>query len=157
MNDFGPIMGDSNRYAALRAEIVALESERARVEGAGRQALAGQADVERQASARMQELQRSIAALEEQAEFQSMGVYRLRYDFQNSAQYEARLEQMRERQKEMMKAGQAAVCDTKWTVDGNARAGEKMVKDQMKLMLRAFNGECRRSRDASPLQQRLHA
>ncbi len=100
------------------------------------------AEGERQSQARIQELQRTIGALEEQAELQSMGFYQLRYDFDSSAQYEARLEQVRDRQKSAMKDGRAAVCDTKWTVDGNARAGEKMVKDQMKLMLRAFNGEC---------------
>ncbi len=97
---------------------------------------------ERILAARITELQRTVGALEEQADFQSMGFYRLRYDFASSAEYEARLEQVRDRQKAMLKDGTAAVCSVKWHVDGDAKAGERLVRDQIKLMLRAFNGEC---------------
>lgn len=141
-NDYGPLMADVARQAALQADLLRLAGEKARIEAEGRGAVAANEERERQARARMRDLERSIAALEEQADLQAMGVYQLRYNFDNSAQYEARLEQVRERQKAAMKDGTAAVCDASWSVDGNAKAGEKMVKDQMKLMLRAFNGEC---------------
>jgi hypothetical protein len=99
-------------------------------------------DNERQIEGRRQELLRSITGLEEKAELQSMGFYQLHYNFESSAQYEARLEQVREHQKVMMKDGTAVICTTQWQVDGDRRAGDRMVRDQSRLMLRAFNGEC---------------
>ena len=35
----------------------------------------------------------------------------------------------------------AVTCSAQWTVEGSAAKGKKMVREQMKLMLRAFNGE----------------
>jgi hypothetical protein len=72
---------------------------------------------------------------------QSFGVYRPRYGFESSEEYVARLKEIREQQKEMVKARSATFCDTKWTKDGNAAEGAKMVEQQSRLMLRAFNGE----------------
>ena len=49
---------------------------------------------------------------------------------------------MRERQKNLIQAERAAVCTTQWTINGDRRAGERQTKQYIKLMLRAFNGEC---------------
>ncbi|MFO0606430.1 MAG: DUF4041 domain-containing protein [Polyangiales bacterium] len=131
------------RASALEQEALAriAARERASIEDVRQREAAALAS-ERVAATRLAELQRSVGALEEQADLQSMGFYRLRYDFDSSARYEERLEQVRERQKAMLKDGTAAVCAIQWHVDGDAKAGERMVRDQIKLMLRAFNGEC---------------
>ena len=42
----------------------------------------------------------------------------------------------------MIKLKTAAVCHTEWTVEGSKRKGQKMSNDSIKLLLRAFNGEC---------------
>lgn len=42
----------------------------------------------------------------------------------------------------MIKNNQAVTGNMKWTVNGNASQGKKMVKDMQKLLLRAFNSEC---------------
>lgn len=42
----------------------------------------------------------------------------------------------------MIKEGKAAICTTEWTVSGSKSKGTKMTKENLKLMLRAFNGEC---------------
>ncbi|NJK31684.1 MAG: DUF4041 domain-containing protein [Deltaproteobacteria bacterium] len=74
--------------------------------------------------------------------FVAHGLYKLSFDFGAADDYRARLEQVREQQKLMLKNGQASICATTWTIDGNAAKGRKMIKDQLKLLLRAFNGEC---------------
>lgn len=86
--------------------------------------------------------QRELSSVEEALEIQSFGFYKPRYGFESSAQYVARLASIRDDQKKMISEDTAAPCDTKWTVGGSAAEGKKMVKQQAKLMLRAFNGEC---------------
>ncbi len=97
---------ERNTYARIAAK------ESASAEGI-RQREGAAIAAERVLSARIAELQRTVGALEEQADLQSMGFYRLRYDFASSAEYEARLDQVRERQKAMLKDGTAAVCSVK--------------------------------------------
>jgi hypothetical protein len=87
-------------------------------------------------------LQEKIGALEEQSELQSFGFYQLKYDFEDAAAYEQRLDAAREKQKELIKNEKAAICKTEWTVGGSKKDGAKMTKNNLRLMLRAFNGEC---------------
>jgi len=131
------------RAAAIERDVQARAAawERASTEGIRQREAAAVAN-EGLAAARLAELQRTVGVLEEQADLQSMGFYRLRYNFDSSAKYEERLEQVRERQKAMLKDGSAAICGVQWHVDGDAKAGERLVRDHLKLMLRAFNGEC---------------
>ncbi len=84
---------------------------------------------------------RELRSVEESLEIQSFGFYQPKYGFESSAQYVARLKGTRDEQQRLIKDGSAAPCDTKWTVGGSAAEGKKMVKQQAKLMLRAFNGE----------------
>jgi hypothetical protein len=60
----------------------------------------------------------------------------------NSDAYKARIEQIRDRQAAMVKAGRAATCPTNWTVNNSQKEGERMIKDYMKLIVRSFNNEC---------------
>lgn len=87
-------------------------------------------------------LQAEVGSLEETLELQSFGLYKPHYDFDTSERYKAQLDALREKQKKMVKAGEAAICTTKWHVDGDYRKGERMTRDNLKVMLRAFNGEC---------------
>jgi hypothetical protein len=59
----------------------------------------------------------------------------------NPEAYKAVIQSIREKQKVMIKAGQAAACGTSWSVSGSKREGERMVKQYAKLILRAFNAE----------------
>ncbi|MGK3962859.1 DUF4041 domain-containing protein [Sorangium sp. So ce118] len=83
-----------------------------------------------------------FAALDEAANLQSFGFYRPRYTFAASERYQARLEEIRDRQKDMLKSKMAAVARTEWTVNGSVAEGRKQNNQTLKLMLRAFNGEC---------------
>ena len=87
-------------------------------------------------------LRKELAFLEEEQEFQSFGFYEPKYDFGSSDQYKEHLDKIRKQQKEMVKYKQAVVCYTNWTVDNSARKGQTMINQHLKLMLRAFNGEC---------------
>lgn len=102
-----------------------------------------------------------LRSVEEALEIQSFGFYAPRYGFESSAQYVARLKGIRDEQKTLIKEQKAAPCDTTWTVGGSKTEGKKMVKQQAKLMLRAFNGEsdaaiakCRYD-NVTTLEQRL--
>lgn len=92
--------------------------------------------------AEIEAARRELSSVEEALEIQSFGFYKARYGFESSAQYVTRLTSIRDDQKRMISEDKAAPCDTKWTVGGSAAEGKKMIKQQAKLMLRAFNGEC---------------
>lgn len=91
---------------------------------------------------RLSALQAELRSVEEELEFQSFGFYRPHYSFTDSEQFRDALRQVRDAQKQLVKAKGAAHCPNDWTVDGNRAKGRKMINQQMKLMLRAFNGEC---------------
>lgn len=72
----------------------------------------------------------------------SYGLYKKHFTFESSSEFDAELEKVRGEQDSMIRVGTAATCSTNWTVDGSATKGERMTKQNEKLMLRAFNGEC---------------
>jgi len=86
-------------------------------------------------------LRTEFAKLDEESNLQSFGFYKPRYEFADSQTYEARLEQIRDDQKEMLKAKSAALCRIEWSVNGSKVEGRKATNQTLKLMLRAFNGE----------------
>jgi hypothetical protein len=93
------------------------------------------------ALADLERLTAEVRMLDEQADLQSFGLYRPLYDFGTSERYKSELESVRSQQAAMLKAGTAAQCDANWTVDGDLKKGKQMSDQNMKLMLRAFNGE----------------
>ncbi|MGE3728121.1 MAG: DUF4041 domain-containing protein, partial [Candidatus Sericytochromatia bacterium] len=90
----------------------------------------------------LQTLRSDVQSLEEAKELQEFGFYKARYSFDTSEEYKVVLERVRDKQKDAIKRNNAAICHTKWTVDGSQREGKKMTKNFLKLILRAFNGEC---------------
>lgn len=87
-------------------------------------------------------LLRETALLQEDLEDISFGLYKPHFTFETSERYKAELEKVYDRKKQLIKDGVAAVCPKEWSVEGSKAKGAKMTRDQMKLMLRAFNGEC---------------
>lgn len=87
-------------------------------------------------------LQAEVSLLDEEATLQSFGVYKPHYSLATSALYAQRLDKVREQQKAMVKNKTAAVGTIEWTVNGSKREGQKSINQTLKLMLRAFNGEC---------------
>jgi len=90
----------------------------------------------------LSKLREELNALEEVNELQSFGFYKPRYSFESSARYQTRLEQIRTQQKQMIKDKTAAIGLIEWTVNGSRAEGRKQINQTLKLILRAFNGEC---------------
>ena len=87
-------------------------------------------------------LRKEVSLLEENVESLSVGLYKPHYTFENAAGYKAALDVIWERQKVLLKEGRAAVSGQQWEIQGDKKAGERMTKQYLKLILRAFNGEC---------------
>lgn len=88
------------------------------------------------------ELERELAIFDEKIELSALGYYEPHFDFGTSDRFKAEITAVRERQKDMLKAKQAAVCHTEWKVNNSAREGQTMTNRALKLTLRAFNNEC---------------
>ena len=72
----------------------------------------------------------------------SFGLYKPHYSFDTPEEFKAEMDRVRESQKEMIRAHKAATCAVAWSVGNSRKEGERMQKQYIKLMLRAFNGEC---------------
>jgi hypothetical protein len=83
-----------------------------------------------------------ISILEENLEDISYGLYKPHYDYNTSEEYKQKLQEIWNKEKELIKAEKAAICLIEWSVGGSKVEGRKMIKHHIKLMLRAFNGEC---------------
>lgn len=127
---------------------IELEAIRARAREAENQALHdlkekqahGQVEL-RTLHASIKQLRKEFEALDEEANLQSFGFYKPRYDFAASNQYQSKLDDIRDLQKRMIKDKSAAVCRIEWTVNGSRVEGRKQINQTLKLILRAFNGE----------------
>ncbi len=87
-------------------------------------------------------LNRQLSTLEDEVNIQSYGLYQPKYDLGFSTELKNRLDQIRKKQKAMIREKTAIICSTDWTVDGSRTDGRKMINRQIQLMARAFNGEC---------------
>lgn len=135
--------------AALRTETAAVRSEVESARAAAANTLlemeqkrASEANVITALQTQIAALRAEFAALDEESNLQTFGFYKPRYAFAESSQYQARLEIVLAHQKELLKAKAAAVCAAEWLVNGSKVEGRKQTNQTLKLMLRAFNGEC---------------
>lgn len=83
-----------------------------------------------------------IIQLDEVILLQSFGIYETRYNLEDSQAYKRKLDDIRSRQKAMVKDGTAAVGSTNWVINNSETEGRKMIKDYVKLIVRSFNNEC---------------
>lgn len=89
-----------------------------------------------------QSLQMDIIELDDKILFQNFGVYQPQYNFATLDEYKDKLDEIRNRQKEMIKSHIAAICNTAWKVQGSEKAGKKMIAENIQQILRNFNIEC---------------
>lgn len=85
---------------------------------------------------------KQIISLDEEILLESFALYKPRYAFENSSEYQKQLEIIRAKQKTMIKDQTAALAPNEWTVNGSKSEGKKLVNDTKKLVLRSFNNEC---------------
>ncbi len=82
-----------------------------------------------------------IIQLDDELLYQEFGLFQPQYKFSNIDKYKDVLSNVRQKQKEMIKLGHAAICNREWIVDGSETKGKKMISDTIKEMIRVFNIE----------------
>lgn len=87
-------------------------------------------------------LVKEIAIFDERLAFAEMGVYEPHFDFTDSEKYKEEIKAVREKQKGMISRKTAVFCRQQWTVDGSVAKGKTLTNRNIRLTLRAFNGEC---------------
>lgn len=93
---------------------------------------------------------------------QDFGLYTPIYDFANSVDYKVQLDRIRRQQKEMVKNWRAASYNPNRTWNGSLTKGEQINKNDIKLILRAFNNECENAIDrvkynnVDSMKKRIH-
>ena len=98
----------------------------------------------------LERLQEEIRIAQDAAYLQEVGYYENHYEFEDIPSYERELLRIREQQKKMLKedgtgnnqANAAAYITQKFYYNNSLAEGRTAQKQHMKLMLRAFNGEC---------------
>lgn len=88
------------------------------------------------------DLKKLIISFNDDISVQDFALYQPRYSFANSTQYKDRLSQIRDKQKDMIRANTAATGDFTLLFNNSKAQGTKVVKDMQKLLIRAFNSEC---------------
>ncbi|MGO8757760.1 MAG: DUF4041 domain-containing protein [Terracidiphilus sp.] len=150
---FKPILSLDEEAARLRNEIdhnrseAALEIEQSKADAAEtvRAAKSKAADLSKsytQAKEIYDRLQHEISLLQEDSEDLSFGLYKPHYAFDRAEEYKTALEKVYADKKALIRNDLAAFYSKEWTVNNSKREGLRMTKHQVKLMLRAFNGEC---------------
>jgi len=99
-----------------------------------------------QALATYQDLKRELSLVEENLEDISFGLYKPHFSFQTPEEYKVALTTLRDRERSLIANSRAAVCPVTWRVGDSEKEGARMVKQNVKLILRAFNGECEAAR-----------
>lgn len=94
------------------------------------------------ATEKLNRAKQQIIETDEAALLQSFGLYTPHYAYSSSDDYKAKIKELRELQKTLIKDGKAVTGNSGWTVNGSASKGKKMVADMQKLLLRAYNAEC---------------
>lgn len=89
-----------------------------------------------------QELQIEVIELDDKLLFQEFGVYQPQYNFVTLDEYKMRLEEIREKQKEMIKNKTAVVSGTAWNLQGSKQAGRKMIAETIRQTLNYYNIVC---------------
>ena len=84
----------------------------------------------------------NLIVIDDEILLESFALYKPKFDFLASEEYKIRLDSCREKQKQLIKTGQAVEASENWTVNNSKSEGKKMVDDMKKLLLRSFNNEC---------------
>ncbi len=83
-----------------------------------------------------------IVELDETINIQEFGIYTPLYAALSSQDIKDRIEKCRDKQKEMITQDSACSYAAGWTVNGSVVEGRKMMKNNVKQILRGFNTEC---------------
>lgn len=89
-----------------------------------------------------EELNKKIELFNDDLEMLDIGLYKPIFNFDMSEEYKEKLTQNYEKQKAAIKNKNAVLCHIDYIVAGSRTKGKQMEQKNIKLTLRAFNGEC---------------
>lgn len=92
--------------------------------------------------AEVDDKKRFLVTFDDELMFQEFGLYEPRFDFTSVEQYKDELKRLRDEQKRAVREMNDQAKHTQWTVNNSKAQGRKMVGDIVRLLIRAFNGEC---------------
>lgn len=130
---------------SINAEIQRLTSEKNSVDAAIEASNAKCRELEQKINFLNSEIENKkdyIIFLDDEILYQDFGLYTPVYNLMNSEAYKDKLAVVREQQKSMIKNNSAAYFPKNFTYNNSLSQGKKLVADNVKQILRAFNNEC---------------
>jgi len=115
---------------AIDAEIQALLGEKAAVESRA------------QLLIEIEEKQKLLTEVDDDLLMETYALYTPRYTYKNSDEYRVNIEQLRGRQRELLRTKKAVNYVEGWEIDGSKELGEKLNNDNIQKLIRGFNAEC---------------
>ena len=92
--------------------------------------------------AKKTDMKKDLIELKDEKLYQSFSLYEPMYRALNSDEYKIKINEIRKKQKEMLKNDTAAMCNTNWTLNGSISKGRVMTKNMIKQVIKCFNIEC---------------
>jgi hypothetical protein len=90
----------------------------------------------------LNEKKKGLILVNDELEMQEVGLYEPKYDFVSAVLYKEKLDEIRKKQKELIKNKTAAVCGTEWKVNDSVQQGKAMTNANIRQILRNFNLDC---------------
>jgi len=128
---YGSIINEEEHLATIISEQRAREAESSKEQG-----------IIDNLKAESTALYNQIANLEVDVLLNEVGLYKPKFDLDSSEDYRRRLDLCYAAAADLIKSKKAVSCPGNMTLDGSLSKGQKMMNNIVKLMLRAFNGEC---------------
>lgn len=91
---------------------------------------------------KLAELEKKIIEAESEVDIQEVGFYGLDLDVSTSAEYKAKMIELQDKQKAMVKNKTACDFSSNMTYNGSLSEGKKMVRQSIKMKLWSFNTHC---------------
>ncbi|ONG47983.1 hypothetical protein BKE38_22455 [Pseudoroseomonas deserti] len=139
------------RIAQTEAEIQtkvreATEAARAAVERAESKAQA-QIRALRELDEQIEARKGQIIEMDDAILLQESGLFESKYNLTSTAEYKARLDDIRRKQSAMIRERTAFTAANNWVVNDSAAEGRRMIREYSRLIIRAFNTECEETVD----------
>ncbi|MCE7700267.1 MAG: DUF4041 domain-containing protein, partial [Methanobacterium paludis] len=90
----------------------------------------------------LKQKKKGLILVNDELEMQEVGLYEPKYDFLTAVTYKEKWDEIRKKQKELIKNKRAAVCETEWSVNNSKQQGKAFTNAQIKQILKNFNLEC---------------
>ena len=88
------------------------------------------------------ELSEKVDLYKNEEKYIDCGIYEQIYNFTTSAQFKQEINAVKTEQKILVKEDRAVICNTDFILQGSLSDGQKMIKKEKDLLIKAFNSIC---------------